>query len=164
MRDVALWVLLIAAAAGPLSAQGERDTLPRSKELRGRIEQQFAERVKKELALTDEQASRLKSIATEYGGRRRELRHRERDLRSALDAQIGDGTTSDQDSVARLTRELLDLRVKYAESWREEMGKLSPFLTPVQRARMLVMRERLIQRVHEMRGDRRGYRHHGDGH
>jgi Spy/CpxP family protein refolding chaperone len=164
MRDLALWVLLVSVAAGPLSAQSEPDTLSRSKELRGRIEQRFAERVKEELALTDKQASRLKSIATEYGGHRRELRHRERDLRSALEAQIGDGTTSDQDSVARLTRELLELRVEYAESWREEMGKLSPFLTPVQRARLLVMRERLIQRVHEMRGVRRGYRDHGDGH
>jgi Spy/CpxP family protein refolding chaperone len=168
MRDLALCVLLIAAAiaaaAGPLAAQGEGDTLHRSKELRGRIEQQFAERVKEELALTDEQTVKLKTIATKYGGRRRELRHRERELRAALDGQIGDGATSDQDSVARLTRNLLDLRVEYAESWREEMRKLSPFLTPVQRARLLVMRERLIQRVHEMRGDRRGFRHRGDGH
>jgi hypothetical protein len=163
MRGPALGLLLFAAAGGPLAAQ-THDTLPRSQELRGRIEQQFAERVKQELALSDEQATRLKTIATEYGGRRRELRHRERDLRAALDAQIRDGTTPDQDSVARLTRELLDLRVEYAECWREEMGKLSPFLTPVQRARLLVMRERLIQRVHEMRGDHRGFRHRGDGH
>jgi Spy/CpxP family protein refolding chaperone len=164
MRGPALCVLLLAAAAGPLAAQAEHDTLPRSRALRERIEQRFAVRVKEELALSDEQATRLKAIATEYGAHRRELRHRERDLRAALDGQIRDGTTSDQDSVARLTRELLDLRVEYAESWREEMGKLSPFLTPVQRARLLVMRERLIQRVHEMRGERRGFRHRGDGH
>ena len=164
MRGPALCVLLLAAAAGPLAAQAEHDTLPRSRALRERIEQRFAVRVKEELALSDEQATRLKAIATEYGGRRRELRHRERDLRAALDGQIRDGTTSDPDSVARLTRELLDLRVKYAESWREEMDKLSPFLTPVQRARLLVMRERLIQRVHEMRGKHRGFRHRGDGH
>ena len=164
MRGPALWVLLLAAAAGPLAAQAEPDTLPRSRALRDRIEQRFAVRIKQELALSDEQATRLKAIAMEYGARRRELRHRERDLRAALNGQIRDGTTSDQDSVARLTRELLDLRVEYAESWREEMGKLSPFLTPVQRARLLVMRERLIQRVHEMRGERRGFRHRGDGH
>lgn len=164
MRGLVLGFLVLAGAAGPLAAQGEHDTLPRSKELRGRIEQRFAERVKEELGLTDEQAARLKIIAKEYGGRRKELRHRERELRAALDAQVRDGMTSDQDSVGRLTRELLDLRVDYAESWREEMGKVSPFLTPVQRARLLVMRERLIQRVHEMRGDRRGFRHRGDGH
>ena len=63
--------------------------------------------------------------------------------------------------MARLTRDLLDLRVQYAESWRDEMKQLS-FLTPVQRARLLLMRERLLQRVHEMRGDHRGYRHRGD--
>lgn len=164
MRGLVICFLVLAGAAGPLSAQGERDMVPRSRELRGRIEQRFAERVKEELALTDEQAARLKAIATEYGGRRKELRHREGELRAGLDGQIREGTTSDQDSVARLTRELLDLRVQYADSWREEMGKLSPFLTPVQRARLLVMRERLIQRVHEMRGDRRGFRHRGDGH
>ena len=164
MRGPALCVLLLAAAAGPLAAQGEHDTLPRSQELRSRIEQRFAERVRQELALSDEQVTRLKAIATVYGGRRRELRHREGDLRAALDAQIRDSVTADQDSVARLTEDLLDLKVEYAESWREEMGKLSPFLTPVQRARLLVMRERLIQRVHEMRGDHRGSRHRGDSH
>jgi hypothetical protein len=157
------WLLLFAALAAPLAAQAP-DTLPRSQELRERIEQRFAERVKQELALSDEQATRLRAIATEYSGRRREFRHREHDLRTALDAQIRDGTTSDQDSVAQLTKDLLDLRVEYAKCWRDEMGKLSSFLTPVQRARLLVMRERLIQRVHEMRGDRRGYRLRGDGH
>jgi hypothetical protein len=131
--------------------------------MRGRIEHRFAERVKQELDLTDEQAARLKVIATEHGQGRRELRRRERELRSALDAQIRGGEAADQDSVGRLTGALLDLRVEYAESWREEMKHLG-FLTPVQRARLLVMRERLLQRVHEMRGDRRGFRHRGDAH
>jgi hypothetical protein len=40
------------------------------------------------------------------------------------------------------------------------MGKLS-LLTPVQRARLMLMRDRLLHRVHEMRKDRRGYRHYG---
>jgi hypothetical protein len=99
----------------------------------------------------------------EHAGRRRELRHRERDLRMALDAQLRAGTEADQDSVARLTRDMLDLRLRYAESWRQEMGRLS-FLSPVQRAQLLVMRERLLQRVHQMHEDRRGFRHRGEGH
>jgi hypothetical protein len=163
MRGLALWVLMLAAGAGPLAAQAGRDTLPRSRELRTRIEQRFAERVKEELRLTDDQAAKLKAVAIEHGGQRRDLRHREWELRSALDGQIHDGAAADPDSVARLTKDLLDLRVEYAENWREEMGRLS-FLTPVQRAQLLVMRERLLQRVHEMRSDRRGYRHRGDAH
>ncbi len=164
MRGLTLLGLLLAAAVGPLAAQSAADTVARSKDLRGRIEHRFAERVKEELGLTGEQAARLKAIAMEHGGRRRELRHREQRLRAALDQQLRDRATADQDSVARLTEELLNLRVEYAESWRKEMGKVSPFLTPVQRAQLLVMRERLLQRVHEMRGDHRGFRHRGDGH
>jgi hypothetical protein len=88
------------------------------------------------------------------------LRLRERALTGALDGQLSAGATADQDSLVRLTRDLLDLRVKYEESYRDEMKKLS-FLTPMQRARLMVMRDRLIHRVHEMRGDRRGFRDHG---
>jgi LTXXQ motif family protein len=168
MRWLVLGGLLLAAA-GPLAAQEDGDSHPPATELRGRIERRFAERVKAELGLSDEQSARLKSVAMEHGRRRKELRHRERDLREALESQIGDGATADPDSVSRMTRELLELRVRYAESWRVEMNQLS-FLTPVQRARLLVLRERLLQRVHEMRdhhrgehrGEHRGFRRPGD--
>jgi hypothetical protein len=168
MRRLVLGGLLLAAAP-PLAAQGEHDSHPSAPELRGRIERRFAERVKEELGLSEEQSARLKSVAMEHGRRRKELRHRERDLREALERQTGDGVTAHSDSVARMTRELLELRVRYAESWREEMNQLT-FLTPVQRARLLVLRERLLQRVHEMRdhhggqhrGEHRGFRRHGD--
>ena len=163
MRHLMLCGLLLTAAAGSGSAQAAHDSHPRAPELRERIERRFAERIKEELDLDDEQAARLKSIAMRHGRHRKELRHRERDLRAALDGLIHDGATSDPDSVVWLTRELLDLRVRYAESWRDEMKQLS-FLTPVQRARLLVMRERLLQRAHEMRHERRGFRHRGDGH
>ena len=151
-------LLLLGAGAAPLGAQ-EPGPPHRGAELRGRIEHRFAERIKAELELSDEQAAKLKEVAKENGGRRRELRHRELALTSALDDQLEEGASADQDSVARLTRALLDLRVEYAESWRKEMGKLS-FLTPVQRARLMIMRDELHQRVHRMRGHRRGPGHH----
>lgn len=158
-----LWcLLLLGAGAAPLAAQ-EPGPPPRGAELRERIEHRFAERIKAELDLTDEQAAKLKEVAKENGGRRRELRYRERALTGALDDQLAEGAAADQDSVARLTRALLDLRVEYARSWRDEMGKLS-FLTPVQRARLMIMRDQLLQRVHRMRGERQGFRHPGDDH
>jgi len=159
MSPLLLSLLLLAGVAAPLVAQ-EPDSPPAGARMRERIEYRFAERIKTELDLTNEQAARLKEVAKENGSRRRELRRRERALTGALDEQLSAGERADQDSVARLTRELLDLRVEYAESWREEMRKLS-FLTPVQRARLMVMRDRLLHRVHDMRHDRRGFRHHG---
>jgi hypothetical protein len=59
-----------------------------------------------------------------------------------------------RDSVARLTDELVDLRVRYAESFREEQAELARYLDPVQRARIMVLRERLVERGREFRGRR----------
>ena len=161
MSRLLLCVLLLGGVAMPLAAQDSGP--PHRERMRERVEQRFAERIRAELDLTDEQAARLREVARENGGRRRALRQRERALSAALDAQLRAGERADQDSVARLTRAMLDLRVDYAENWREEMRRLS-FLTPVQRARLMLMRDRLLERVHEMRRERRGYRHGGSGH
>ena len=59
--------------------------------------------------------------------------------------------------MARLTKALVDLRVDYANTWRDEMSALS-YLTPVQRAQLYVMRDRLLQRVQEIRDERGGWR------
>lgn len=160
MPRLLLCLLLLGGTVTPLLAQ-EPQSPHGGARLRERIEHRFAERIRTELDLTDEQAVRLKEVAKENGSRRRELRRRERALSGALERQLDAGAQADQDSVARLTRDLLDLRVEYARTWREEMARLS-FLSPVQRARLMVMRDRLFQRVHEMREGRRGFRHHGD--
>ena len=157
MSRLLLSLLLLAGASAPLLAQ-QPDTQPRGPVLRDRIERRFSERIREELDLTDEQAAKLKDVARANGLRRKELRRRERALYDALDRQLEAGQ-ADQDSVARMTRQLLDLRVEYAQSLRTEMGKLT-FLTPVQRARLMVLRDQLLHRVHEMRADRRAYRHH----
>jgi Spy/CpxP family protein refolding chaperone len=159
MSRLLLSLLLLTGAAAPLLAQ-QPDTQPGGPALRERVERRFSERIKEELSLTDEQVVKLKEVAKENGSRRRELRRRERALYAAIDQQLVAGEKADQDSVARMTSEMLDLRVEYAQSLRDEMGKLT-FLTPVQRAKLMAMRDRLLHRVHEMREDRRGYRHHG---
>jgi Spy/CpxP family protein refolding chaperone len=162
MRRLVLCAVLLAVSAGPLLAQADSGPT-RGPRVRERIEHRFAERLRHELDLTDEQAARLREVAQENGRRRRELRLRERTLRAALEGQLREEAKADQDSVLRLTDDLLALRVEYAESWRQEMGDLD-FLTPAQRARLMVLRERLLHRVHEMREARRGFRHRGDAH
>jgi Spy/CpxP family protein refolding chaperone len=159
MSRLLLSVLLVAGPAAPLLAQ-QPDSPPGGPALRQRIERRFSERIKAELDLSDEQTAKLKEVAKENGSRRRDMRRRERALYAAIDQQLDAGEKADQDSVAHMTRELLDLRVEYAQSLRQEMGKLT-FLTPVQRAKLMIMRDHLLHRVHEMRDDRRAYRHHG---
>ena len=47
---------------------------------------------------------------------------------------------------------LLDLKVKFAETYRDENKELG-FLTPVQRAQYYSLRERLLEMVHRPRRD-----------
>jgi LTXXQ motif family protein len=147
--------VLSLLAVHSLAAQDSSVARPRADLLRQRIEERFATRVQEELGLTDDQTTKLRSTAREYAGRRRELEAQERDLRGALAAQLRPGVAADQDRVADLTGKLVDLKVTYAQSFRDEMREQSKYLTPVQRAQLYVMRERLLQRVQEVR-DRRG--------
>ena len=163
MRILVLAALLATGAAGAALAQ-TGDSAPRDpRVLRQQIEERFAQRVQEQLGLTDEQTTKLRAASREYGGRRQALETRERALRQALSGQLRPGVAADQDSVARLTRDLVELRVSYAETWRDEMGELSRFLTPVQRAQLYVMRDRLLQRVQEIRDQRSGWRRRRQG-
>jgi LTXXQ motif family protein len=155
MRKAMLMSALLALpAVHSVAAQDTGVSRPRADLLRQRIEERFTARVQEELGLSDDQTTKLRSTAREYATRRRELEAQEGDLRSALAAQLRPGVAADQNRVAELTSKLVDLRVAYAQSFRDEMREHSKYLSPVQRAQLYVMRERLLQRVQEVR-DRR---------
>jgi len=126
----------------------------RSDSLRKRIEERFASRVQADLGLTNEQTAKLKATSQAYSGRRRELRDRAMRVREGLAQQLQPGVAANQDSVAKLTDAMIDLKLASAQLTRDEMKDVSKYLTPVQRARLLVMRERFMERVKE----------HGHGH
>jgi Spy/CpxP family protein refolding chaperone len=133
------------------SAQGPRMG---SAEMRQRIEERFTERVKTELGLTDEQTTKLKEVASGWFDKRRAMEGEERNLREALQGQLRPGVAANSDSVTRIVNQLLDLKVKYAESYREENKQLG-FLTPVQRAQYYSLRERLLDALKQARASRR---------
>ena len=169
MRSRFLWLLaLVLVPLYPAAAQRPDNGAPMADSVRRRIEERFASRVQKELGLTDEQTAKLRATSQQFGGRHREMHTRQRQLREALRAQLQPGVAANQDSVAKLTDAMVDLRLASAQSTRAEMKELSTFLTPVQRARLFVMRERLRDRVKEarehrgMRGSREGHDHRED--
>jgi hypothetical protein len=154
-----LWALALIALTGAASARaqavGGPDNPARAQELRQRIEDRFAARVKEELGLTDEQLAKLRATSRTYGGRRRELQARERTLRAALAAQMRPGVAANQDSVSKLTDGLVDLRASYAQTLRDENEEMARYLTPVQRSQLLAMRERFLRRIQEIRQEGR---------
>lgn len=165
MRTRSLWSLaLVLVPLHSALAQGADTTQPRRADsLRQRIEERFASRVQAELGLTNEQTAKLKATSQTYSNRRRELRDRAMRVRESLARQLQPGVAANQDSVAKLTDAMIDLKLSSAQLTRDEMKDVSKYLTPVQRARLLVMRERFMERVKEHgHGEWGGRRRSGD--
>jgi hypothetical protein len=146
--------MLALTPFGVAGAQRADTSSVRADSLRHRIEERFAERAQEKLGLTNEQTAKLRATSQEFGARRGELRNRGERLRAALEAQLQPGIAANQDSVAKLTDAMIELRMAEAQASREEVRQQSRYLNPVQRARLYVMRERFAHRVREVHGRR----------
>jgi LTXXQ motif family protein len=163
MRKHVLCSLLLAAAPlYPAAAQRADSAAAKTDSLRHRIEERFASRVQEQLGLTNEQTAKLRATSQQFGVRRRELHTRYRALSQALRDQLQPGVAAKQDSVAKLTDAMIDLRIASAQATRDEMREVAKYLNPVQRARFFVMRDRLRHRMKEAR-EHRGMRDDRDG-
>ena len=148
LRGLAVAVAAALAGLAPavrLAAQEPLGDRPGLEQLRERVRERVARRLQDDLGLTDDQLRRLRSTVGTYGRERRELQNRQRSLRGALVEQLRPGVAAAPDSVARLMNALADLRVRYAESYRAELTEMSTYLDPVQRARVVLLRERLAE-------------------
>ena len=151
-------MVLVSLAAGARSAVAQEPAVDpvRAERVRRMIEERFALQVKEQLGLTDDQAGRLRGAMAGIADKRRTMERQERALRQALNRQLRPGVAADADSVGRLVDLLTAQRVAYAETFREEMREVAALLTPVQRGQYLLLRDRLMQRVQEIRQSRQG--------
>lgn len=147
IRRSLLTLLLAAGAALPMAAQEG----PRAEVLRRQLERRFAEQIRTQLQLSEEETSRVGAIMSSSAERRRELEAAERQYRAALAGQLRPGIAADADSVNRLLDGLAQNRVDYARVMQDELKELATVLTPVQRGQLFLMRDRLLQRAQAMR-------------
>jgi len=127
-----------------------------AEQLRMMIEQRFSQRVQQELKLSNEQTAKLRDTQERFGPRRRTLMRQQMEQRRALEDQMQPGVAANQDSVRKLMDGLTAGRLDMVRIQQEENRELGGFLTPVQQWRYNQMRERLLQRVGEMRRQGRG--------
>jgi hypothetical protein len=119
--------------------------------LQEEVRERFAQRVQMELNLTDQQMDRLRVVSRSHEDRMRELGRREEDLQRAVRAQLQPGVPANQDSLSRLLDALASLQVSRAQASQQELRELGQFLTPVQRARLVMMRRQFEDRVRQVR-------------
>ena len=160
-RKLLLWLLALAFASG-LGAQTPPDSA-RAEELRLEIERRFGERVRTELALSDEQATKLKATHERVGERRRALMRQQMERRRALQGQMRPGVQANADSVRKLMDAMHAGRMDMLKIEQDEDKEMSGYLTPVQRAQFQMMRQRFVERIQEVRRERAGMRGQGGG-
>jgi Spy/CpxP family protein refolding chaperone len=153
MRGLFLAGGVLLAGAGPALAQQDTSMGYRA-ELMQQIQDRFAARVQEELGLTDAQTSKMRQTTTKWFGFRRDLDAQQRQLRQALANQLRPGIAANPDSATRYVSQLIDIKVRYAESFKQESGEMSAYLTPVQQAQYFMLRERLLDRIVEARAQR----------
>ena len=134
MRFLILALAATVVFGGSVHAQDGIEDPPRAERLRRLIQERFAARVQEELALSDQQAERMRDVVGTYFLKRRNFDIEERRLRQGLAGELRPGVAANKDNVARYTDQLLDLKVRYAQSYKEEVRDMGAFLDPVQRA------------------------------
>ncbi len=128
--------------------------------LRAAIQQRFTQRVATQLNLEEKQLAELRATSAKYAQRRADLARRTAELRASLRRELRPGVAANNDSVNRAVKELAEVQVQRAQVQQQELEELSGVLTPVQRARYLVMQQRLrqlIERAAERRATQRGH-------
>lgn len=168
---------LSLALAGTLSAQripdagppvrplaragraGQQQPNPRRQALQRQVREAYANVVRKQLNLNDEQMQSLQRVDTKFERQRRTLMRQERQTRFDLLAAMSDSTTPDQTRIARQLDALIQAQRKRADLLEAEQNELSSFLTPLQRARYFALKERLNRRLQQlMQADSSGRR------
>ncbi|MEZ4587792.1 MAG: Spy/CpxP family protein refolding chaperone [Gemmatimonadales bacterium] len=156
MIRISMLVMSLVAAGTTLASAQNPGQPPRAERLRQQIEMRVAEQLQRQLGLTDAQYGQTRSVLLTWARKRRDLERGERELRQTLAAQMRPGVAADEAVVTRTMNEILDGRIAYVQTFKDELAELSPILSPVQRAQYMQLRDRLMQRVQEIRGARGG--------
>jgi flagellar biosynthesis GTPase FlhF len=133
---------------------------PKQQALQKAVRQRFAEVVKTRLSLSDDQAQKLDATDQRFQRQRNQIGQEERASRQALAAALADsGSAQDQTKISQYMDQLVQAQHKRADLLEQEQKELGTFLTPVQRAKFLGLREQLNATVKQLRQEnRRGAR------
>lgn len=114
----------------------------------------FSERVAQALHLDESRAERLRSTLQQSREERQALAAHRRSLFARL-AEVARGDRVDQDRVAQLLDEVLRTQVREAEINVTEQHRLAEFMAPLERARLLWLRQRFLQQARQRGQDLR---------
>lgn len=136
--------------------RGMRPDDPRRAELEKRFQQRVETMVRQRLELTDEQAAKLRDVASRAEVARRALRRDEMQARKEMRDELLAGESANQDKIADLLEQMPKLERRRIELMEQEQKDLSRFLSPLQRARYFALQDELRRNMQELQRRRMG--------
>jgi protein CpxP len=118
-------------------------------ELEQRFRQRMAQVVKNRVGLTDEQMRQLGPVSRKYEDERRKLHQEERLARMTLRRNLLTPDSADQPETARLIDQLMAIQRRRLDLLAAEQRELAAFMSPVQRAKYLVLQDQLRRQLEE---------------
>jgi periplasmic protein CpxP/Spy len=146
---VALLLIAGALTAGAQEPGPQGD--PRRAALERRLREGMGKMVRERLELTDDQFAKMRASNQKFEESRRLLVQQERDVRMGLRDEMLAGPKANQQRVSDLLDRWQRVQRQRMELMESEQKELATFLTPVQRAKFVVLQEQLRRRVEDMR-------------
>ena len=148
-----LALVAVAALAIAAPARAQQQAAPARQAQEQRLRQALGNVVRRQLDLTDQQAERLIQVSSGFERDRRQLQVRERETRQLVREEMLN-ESPDQARVARGIERMLEIQKQRVAIVEREQAELAKFLTPVQRAKYLVLQDQLRKRLEDMRRQR----------
>ncbi len=136
--------------------RGSRTDYPRRAELEKQFQQRVDAMVRRRLLLSDEQAAKLRDVASRTEEARRGLRRDEMMARKAMREELLAGDNANEARVAEMLEQLPRLERRRIDLLEQEQRELSRFLSPVQRARYFALQDELRRGMQEVQRRRMG--------
>jgi hypothetical protein len=156
MRTLTTALLAIVVLMG--SAEAQEQTAAQRRVLQRQVIERLLQNVRVQAGLNDEQFDRYQEIARRSLTERSEIQRQERLLWRALEDQMRPGVAADADSVSVLIDMLTAIPERRVELVRTEQLQYAEFLTPVQRAQLLLIHRRFENNIQQIVQRRRPIR------
>ncbi len=151
MRKFWLAAIFAAMFSGSASAQEPG----RQRQL---LMQQVMERLQRnyrtQAGLSDEEFEKFRDVTANSFQKRTQIQRRERAFLMALEQQMRPGVAANSDSVAGLIDSLTAVQTELLELSKADQQAYSEFLTPVQRAQLVLLMRRFQQNIEQVRRGR----------
>jgi hypothetical protein len=153
MRALTLTALLAIALTS--AGQAQQGQMRQRQRLQQQVMQRYMQSYRQQAGLSDDQFRQFTEMTSRTFSERAELRERERALWQALEQQMRPGVAANADSLTKLMDDIMDIQQQVAEAERQTQEELAKFLTPVQRAQLMLSQRRLQMNIEEIMRQRR---------